>query len=361
MNKRINQHGARSVATVLIFRIGSLGDTIVALPCFHQVARSFPNSRRIVITVDPALQNAAAVESVLGNSGLIHGAIYFPPPPRTLRDLWALGRYIRQSGATTLVYVADRDFVRTIRDVLFFRACGIRHIIGAPLTRDLRYPQIDPRTGDTEREAERLARCLSPLGEIDVNDPAMWELHLQPDDLRVADATLAALQGHDFVAIGLGGKDSTKDWGDENWSALFKMMAARQFVINLVFFGSDNEFNRANTMATHWPQPALNLCGRLSPRESAAVMRQALFYLGHDTGPMHLAAAVGVPCVGIFGRANVPKSWHPIGAKHRLIHNMHGIREITPRAVLAAVDTLMSEKTSNLPTPHLGHPCRSTA
>ena len=44
----------------------------------------------------------------------------------------------------------------------------------------------------------------------------------------------------------------------------------------------------------------MNLCGRLSIRETAAVMKHADVYLGHDSGPMHLAAAAGVPCVGIY-------------------------------------------------------------
>jgi heptosyltransferase-3 len=119
-------------STVLIFRIGSLGDTVVALPCFHQIARSFPNSRRIVITDSPSSQKVAPVESVLGDSGLIHGSIYFPPPPRRVRDFLAVRNNIRQTGAATLVYVADRQFYATTRDIWFFRRCGIRQIIGAP-------------------------------------------------------------------------------------------------------------------------------------------------------------------------------------------------------------------------------------
>src|SRR5690348_7973995 len=69
--------------TILIFRIGSLGDTVVALPCFHRIARSFPDCRRIVVTDSPISEKAAPVISVLGDTGLVHGAIYFPPPPRS--------------------------------------------------------------------------------------------------------------------------------------------------------------------------------------------------------------------------------------------------------------------------------------
>lgn len=332
----------RSTPTVLIFRIGSLGDSVVALPCFHQIARSFPQSRRIVITDSPGSLKAAPIESVLGGSGLIDDTIYFPPPPRRLVDFLTLRDRIRRTAATTLLYVADRKLFATVRDSWFFRSCGIRQIIGAPMSRDLRRLRIDPTTGATEREAERLARCLSPLGAIDVSDPAMWDLRLRPSELLAADAALAPLQDCDFIAISLGGKDVAKDWGNANWASLLPKMSRRLGRIGLVSIGSADEFNRCAGIVAGWPGPALNFCGRLSVRESAAAMRRAKFFVGHDCGPMHLAAAVGIPCVAMFGPVNMPKWWHPIGARHRVIHNRHDIREITPDEVLAAVDAVIS-------------------
>src|SRR5262245_12741780 len=180
--------------TIIIFRIGSIGDTVVALPCFHQIARLFANSRRLVITDVPASQKAASVESVLGKSGLIDGVIYFPPAPRTFRDFLKLRTQIRKTKSRMLIYIADRDLSRTLRDVCFFRSCGIRHVLGAPLTRDLRFPRIDPVTGDAEQEALRLTRCLAPLGTINLDNPEFWDLRLQPEEIAFADRKLAPLR-----------------------------------------------------------------------------------------------------------------------------------------------------------------------
>lgn len=330
--------------TVLIFRIGSLGDTVVALPCFHRIARSFPNARRIVITDRPASQKVAPVESVLGGSGLIDSSIYFPPPPRGLGDLLTLRSRIRETGATTLIYVADRNLASTLRDVGFFYACGIRQVIGAPLGGELRRPRTDPANGEVEYEAERLARCLAPLGPIDLDDPGLWDLRLQVDELAAADAALASLHGCNFIAVGLGGKVQVKDWGNDNWSKLLAMAATAYSGVGLVFFGSSDEFDRSAELAALWGGSTLNLCGRLAPRESAAAMRHALFFLGHDSGTMHLAAAAGIPCVAVFGSMNVPRSWHPHGSGHRVIHDLRGIREISPVQVLAAIKATMSDR-----------------
>jgi heptosyltransferase-3 len=326
-----------TLETILIFRIGSLGDTVVALPCFHRIARSFPDSRRIVVTDTPTIQKSAPVESVLNKSGLIDGVIYFPPPPRRLRDFLAIRRQIRATEAKTLVYVADRRLLGTLRDAQFFWACGIRKVIGAPLTRDLQKLRLDPTTGDTEREAERLVRCLASLGPIDLDDPASWDLRLTAEETRSADRALAPLGDRPFVAASIGGKVRAKDWGDDNWTALLKLMALVLPDVGLAFFGSAEEFERSQKLAGAWQGPKLNLCGRLVPRESAAAMRHALLFLGHDCGPMHLAAAMGVRCVAMFGDVNMPKWWHPMGHGHNIIHDMRGIREILPDRVLSAV------------------------
>ena len=339
--------------TIIIFRIGSLGDTVVALPCFHQVARKFPNSQRILVTDMPASTKAASVESVIGRGDLIDGVIYFPPPPRKIRDFMELRAQILEMKANTLIYIADRNIFSTLRDLCFFRSCGIRHVIGAPVRRDLRRPRVDPETGETEHEAVRLARCLAPLGPIDLNDREFWDLGLQPSETAAADNSLAPLGGKRFVAINTGGKVQTKDWGNDNWMALLRLMSVQYSSLSLVFIGSTDEFDRSAELAAGWPGQTLNLCGCLTPRESAAAMKQAVLFIGHDSGPMHLAAAAGIPCVALFGNYNRPKWWHPMGQGHRILHNMNGVREITPGEVYAAVCSTIAEKVERVSNPVL--------
>jgi ADP-heptose:LPS heptosyltransferase len=337
-----------STRTVLVFRIGSLGDTIVALPCFHLIARAFANFRRVLITNIPSSPKAATVESVLGNSGLINEIIYFPEPPRRIREYLALRARIRGTRAKTLVYVADRKLLPTLRDVVYFRACGIRQVIGAPLSHDLRRLRVDPETGKCEREAERLARCLAPLGPVDLHDPAAWDLHLLPEEQGVADAALAPLGGRDFIAVSIGTKWQVNDWGDTNWAALLRSLSAEWASQALVFFGAGDEFDRSASLAAEWRGPTLNLCGHLLPRVSGAALRRALVFLGHDSGPMHLASAVGVPCVAIFGNRNPPRWWHPIGQHHRLIHNMRGVAAIPVAEVRDAASEALAEMSARV-------------
>ena len=185
-------------------------------------------------------------------------------------------------------------------------------------------------------------RCLASLGVIDLDDSGFWDLCLQPEEITIADGSLAPLRAKDFIAINMGGKVPSKDWGNENWTALVRLMAAEFSSLALTFVGSADEFDRSAGLAAVWPGPILNLCGALAPRESAAALKRAVLFVGHDSGPMHLAAATGVPCVGIFGNFNRPEWWHPIGQGHRIIHNMRGIGEISPEEVYGAVHAAMT-------------------
>ena len=228
-----------------------------------------------------------------------------------------------------------------IRDISFFRCCGIRRIIGAPLAGDLRHARIDKTTGETEREAERLARCLAPLGTIEMSDRTLWDLRLLPEEMDAADEIVLLLGGASFVAVNLGGKVSRKFWGEARWTELLRLMMPEYADFALVLFGSGDEFERSARIAACWPGPTLNLCGKLPPRESAAVMRRATLFVGHDSGPMHLASAVGIPCVAMFGDFNPPKKWHPFGEEHRLIHNMLGVSNISAAEVYAAMRSVL--------------------
>ncbi len=67
--------------------------------------------------------------------------------------------------------------------------------------------------------------------------------------------------------------------------------------------------------------PVVNLCGKLTPRESAAAFARARVFVGHDSGPMHLAAAVQTPCVAIFAARNKPRVWFPNGSQHRVVYH----------------------------------------
>ncbi len=72
---------------ILIYRLGSLGDTVVALPALKLVARAFPDAERWMLTNFSTSAKAAPMAAVLAGMGLVHGYIEYPIGMRSPRAL----------------------------------------------------------------------------------------------------------------------------------------------------------------------------------------------------------------------------------------------------------------------------------
>src|SRR5882757_2146589 len=86
---------ASSTKRVLIYRLGSLGDTLVALPAFHLIARAFPDAERRLLTNFPVNAKAPPAAAILENTNLIHGYFRYAAGTRSPRELLTLWWQLR--------------------------------------------------------------------------------------------------------------------------------------------------------------------------------------------------------------------------------------------------------------------------
>jgi ADP-heptose:LPS heptosyltransferase len=317
---------AISTKRVLIYRLGSLGDTLIALPALHLVARAFPRAERRMLTNFPVNVKAPAAAAILENSNLVHGYFRYVVGMRSPRELLSLWWQLLRWRPQVLVYVGSARGVESARrDAKFFRLCGIRQLIGIPLTEDMQQNRWEEQIQALEPEGARLTRNLAELGDAHLEDPASWDLRLTEAEHARAKQALAPAQDLPVIAVSVGTKVQSKDWGRENWRALLHRLAALYPNHALALCGAPEEAEASDFAADGWKQnsstPVINLCGLLTPRESAAVFAQARIFVGHDSGPMHLAAAVQTPCVAIFAARNKPRVWFPYGKQHRIVYH----------------------------------------
>jgi ADP-heptose:LPS heptosyltransferase len=326
---------------VLIHRPGSLGDTVVALPCLKLIRRSFPDAEVRVLTNAPVASSAPPLAAVLDGMGLIDGCLEYPIGVRDVPRLWRLARAIRRWRPDILVYLARRETLGQVRrDAFFFRTCGIRRIIGLPLTRDL----LKSRAGDGgmfEPEAERLARNMAPLGPIDFADRSIWDLRLTEADRARPRRLIAEHVGASpFIAVSLGTKQLPNDWGIDNWRTLCAELCLT-YPHSLVFTGAEEDRGRSDAVMGGLGGRAINLCG-LNVRENAALIAAASLFVGHDSGPMHLAGAVGTPVVAVFSRLFPPGMWYPLGTRSNIVYPPgDSVLSVAPPAVLAAIREIL--------------------
>ncbi|HEX4156043.1 MAG TPA: glycosyltransferase family 9 protein [Acidobacteriaceae bacterium] len=327
------------VRRLLVYRLGSLGDIVVALPSLRLVARAFPSAERRLLTNLPVSEKVTPASAVLEGTSLIHGYLAYPSSTRRLSDLLRIWWQIVRWRPQVLVYMAGaRGLSSARRDRLFFRLCGIRRQIGVPLTQSMQEhlpgpTSIGPEAAIVEREAFRIARNLAELGDARLEVPASWDLCLTPAEFAAADRSIAdelhpslslpaALP---ILAVSTGTKLQSKDWGIDNWRALLSCIATRWPGHTLLMIGAAQERDASALAAEGWQSsgggPVANLCGCLTPRQSAAAIARASLFLGHDSGPMHLAASVGVPIVAVFSARDLPGRWWPYGERHRLLYH----------------------------------------
>lgn len=346
MDGSVKLMGARRV---LVFRLGSIGDFVVALPALHLIRRAFPLAEVRLLTSKPVDQREVSARSVLEGTGLVDGYLAYTAGTRELREFRQIRAAIREFAPDLFIYLnGARDALRTYRDYAFFRGCGVKASIGFPLSRKERGHEFDAKTGLWEAEARQLARRVAALGDAAPERRASWDLHLSPAEFAEADAALHAAFGETgvpdgtLVALSIGAKLAVKDWGDDNWRAVLKAVSRPDMA--LILIGAAAESERSASLARDWAGPVANLCGRTSPRISAAAMRRARLFLGHDSGPMHLAAAVGTQCVVVFGRNNRPGEWFPFGNDHRVLYpprEASSIRAIQPAEMIAAIEGVL--------------------
>jgi heptosyltransferase-3 len=310
-----------AIRRVLIYRLGSLGDTVVALPCFHLIARVFPNAERRLLTNFPVHDKAPASAAVLGDSGLVDGYMRYTVGTRNPFELLRLSREIRRFAPDVLVYLMHiRPWKAVRRDRLFFYMAGVRRIVGIAIEQEMKF-RFDQATGLYEREAERLARLVAELGDADPASPANWDLVLSDAERQAARDALSAVAEYPLIVCGPGTKMPAKDWESHNWRTLLGRIDSEYPGHALILVGAKAEYEVAEEAARQWKGPKVNLCGNLAPRETAAMLKQAKIFLGPDSGPMHLAAAAGAPCVIAFSAATPAGIWFPQGEKHQIVYH----------------------------------------
>lgn len=341
---------------VLIFQIGSMGDTVISIPCYREIARRHPGATRHLLTNHPIGAKMVPAEAILSATGLIAGSIGYPMPLRGKEAVVGLYRMLTALGAKTLYYLTPETKVnRMIRHCAFFRICGITKIQGVPWSRDLRYPREIASKGVWESEASRLLRCIGAQTEPGPPPELDRDLNLSAGEKDSASyAIREGIGSGRYIAISVGGKIPVKEWGDRNWSELLTRLSGEYPGLGALFVGSADERERNSILAKAWMGPSLNSCGLFSPRETAALIDQASLFIGHDTGTLHLAGAVNTRIIGIYCGRDVPGKWFSDRSEDTFFYNrldcfncacitaaecpndMRCIMSISPDQVLAA-------------------------
>lgn len=160
---------------------------------------------------------------------------------------------------------------------------------------------------------------LAPLGiQMDVH--SLKPLFVPDEDRVILRQWLHKKEiqnGHRIVVIhpGSGERGKTRRWPEENFIKLTSLML-RDTDSTVIFCGSEMEKNLTDSICKIVNSDrAMSAAGELSITTLAALLYQSILFIGNDTGPMHLAAAMGIPTIGLFG-PETPVRYGPFGDKN---------------------------------------------
>ncbi len=310
---------------ILVFRIGQLGDTLVAVPALHALRSHFPQAHITLLCDRHPGRGYCVAGEVLAGSGLVDGFESYPVGargPGRIAMALLLAR-LRRGRHDLLAYLAPstRSPERVRRDLAYFRWAGIANAVGAHGfdSRPERPKGLPPR--EFPREADlllaRLARsgipvpapgagnCRIGIGEAERDEVEEW-LPEYPQDL-----------GRAWIGVGPGSKMPSKVWPTERYAEVVEGLI-RRFDVWPVVFGGPEDRQTGARLLLRWKR-GYNAAGHLGVRAAAAALARCRLYVGNDTGTMHLAVAAGTRCVAIFSSRDQPGLWEPYGPGHAVL------------------------------------------
>lgn len=280
-----------------------LGDSVLALPFLRGLREARPAARFVLATTAPTA-------AWFADAGIVDAAIALSPG-----RLWRAWRALR---AVRFDAVVDLRLDHTVQSAAFARLLGASRTVGfACPARRWFFTETVPADYRGAHHVDNLRRLAAALG-------AAWRDAPPPisDAARARAAALLATAGIDparpLAVLAPGGRDDLarldKRWPADRFGESGKRLRAAGFAVAVT--GSAGERNLcARVAATSGGE---NLSGRTSCEELAAVLARARLLIGNNSGPVHLADALGVPTVSFSGGVHLVH-WRPRGRAARVL------------------------------------------
>ncbi len=285
---------------ILLVRLGALGDIVHAIPVAAALGRAFPAARidwlvnerhREILDLVPVIDRRIVIPSVLRAVGELRRSRY--DVAIDVQGLIKSAALARSSGAGRVIGFATsylrEPLARSFYTDVYDPGCGGIH---------------DPR--ETRHVVEMNLGLLQPLGVA----AGVPEFPIAPVDSAVARA-VHEQTGGGYALLNPGARWPNKRWPASRFGRVAAALRERYGLISIALWG-DGEQALAGQVVAHADGAAM-ASPPASIADLVALARGASVMVSGDTGPMHIAAAVGTPIVGIFGPTRPSRNgpWSP--------------------------------------------------
>jgi heptosyltransferase-3 len=304
---------------ILLVQLGDIGDVVLTTPTIRAFKETLSECRVSILVRkpcgallanDPHLQEVIELEESLRFIQRLRAARYDLVVDLRTGDRGALLSWLSGARQRVGYHVGGKQFWH---DLLFTTVIRKLHI--AP-------PPVHPG-------ADQSLRLVREIG-IDTTDSTP-RLYLSAKDKEKADALLAVCRSP-RITINPFARWQYKEWNNTKWAQLIERLR-----IPVVLIGSAEEAKRAGT----FPEHVLNLAGKTTLGELAAVLAQSALHIGVDSAAPHIAAAVGTPTLTIHGPTEW-RGWRLVNERHQVVTpNDKMLAHLEVEPVLAAATEML--------------------
>ncbi len=333
-----------------------VGDNIFTLPAVHLLRETFPEAHMAVLVrrgLGPLWEIVPEIDEVITYD--LNGGW------RDLKRKWDLVRMLRRFRFDLAVV-----FPRSFESALWMRLAGIPERWGYAeegrsllLTRAVSSPR-------RYRDTPRIDYYYHLIDNAESDEPAPPALlKLSPELIDQAGKLLRSMVKDDGeeLFIGFHPRSSygpAKCWPGRKFSRLAELLVKKHGV-TILLFGSENERDILQEIVENAGGGVLNLAGRTDLKESAALISLCRVFVANDSGPLHLAAALEVPVIGLYGSTD-PRATGPRGKKVTVIYkavdcspcllrkcptDFKCMERITPEEVMDKINFLLDQGEKN--------------
>jgi predicted lipopolysaccharide heptosyltransferase III len=306
-------------SNILLIQLGDIGDVVLTTPTIRAVRGAYPKARVSILVRKP-------FGSLIVADPNLHEVIEFTKVRDTLhhilREHLLFARRLRRARYDLVIDLRTSD-----RGAIFSFLTGAQERVSRradnkPFWYNLLFTKLlpDPPYAPlpVHPGADQSLRIVRAIG-IDTNN-SVPKLHVSPKDKDHAIELLAECgltPASRWVTINPCSRWKYKEWGYEKWGEIIDLLW-QNHRLAAVLIGSPEEAGTAREITAGRNDHTFNLAGKTTLGELSALIAMSTLHLGVDSAAPHIAAAVGIPTLTIFGPGNW-KSWTIADELHRVV------------------------------------------
>ncbi len=306
------------IQRILAVKLDHIGDFVTALPAIRRLKHLFPHAKLSVLA-GPASRAFATLEPAIDEFiefAFFHARSQLGERALTPEDLAELDAQLKPQRFDLAVDL--RKHLST-RDIL--RHTGARFLAGFDYMGQ--FPFLDIALewdGDKALQRKRahvvddLLSLVAAIGAATGSDRLLSRPSLEPTPVEDLPDHIKPLFDKPVVAVHPGAGNITKQWPEEHFSALIDLLVERNDV-NVLLVGGPDEVEIADALmeTVLHPESVASMAGQTSLVALPKLLAACVLYIGNDSGPKHIAAAMGLPTIGIHSGVVDAVEWGPVG------------------------------------------------